>query len=58
MVQRSLGNTGLSVSEIAFGGVEIGIPYGIGVKDRSDMLSHSEAVKLLHAALEGGINFF
>lgn len=58
MIQRSLGNTGLSVSEIAFGGVEIGIPYGIGVKDRSDMLSHAEAVKLLHAALEGGVNFF
>jgi 1-deoxyxylulose-5-phosphate synthase len=58
MHKRSLGNSGLSVSEIAFGGVEIGIPYGIGVKDRSDMLSHSEAIKLLHAALDGGINFF
>jgi aryl-alcohol dehydrogenase-like predicted oxidoreductase len=58
MHKRSLGNSGLSVSEIAFGGVEIGIPYGIGVKDRSDMLSHLEAIKLLHAALDGGINFF
>lgn len=58
MHRRSLGNTGLFVSEIAFGGVEIGIPYGIGVKDRSDMLSHAEAMRLLHAALDGGINFF
>lgn len=58
MNQRFLGNTGIAVSEIAFGGVEIGIPYGIGVKDHSDMLSHTEAVQLLHAALEGGINFF
>ncbi|RYZ63088.1 MAG: aldo/keto reductase [Chitinophagaceae bacterium] len=58
MQYRQLGNTGLSVSEIAFGGVEIGIPYGIGVKDQSDMLSYGEAVDLLHAALEGGINFF
>lgn len=58
MHKRSLGKTGLSVSEIAFGGVEIGMPYGIGVKDHSDMLSHAEAVKLLHAALDGGINFF
>ncbi|GAA4749610.1 aldo/keto reductase [Flavisolibacter ginsenosidimutans] len=58
MRQRKLGKTGLSVSEIAFGGVEIGLPYGIGVNDQSDMLSHSEAVSLLHAALEGGINFF
>ena len=58
MHKRLLGNTGLFVSEIAFGGVEIGIPYGIGVKDHSDMLSHTEAIKLLHAALDGGINFF
>lgn len=56
--QRLLGNTGISVSEIAFGGVEIGIPYGIGVNDRSDMLSHNDAIKLLHAALDGGINLF
>lgn len=58
MQKRLLGRTGLSVSEIAFGGVEIGIPYGIGVKDRSNMLSQAEAVNLLHAALDGGINFF
>lgn len=56
--KRPLGNTGMAVSEIAFGGVEIGIPYGIGVHDRSDMLPHAEAVKLLHAALDKGINFF
>jgi 1-deoxyxylulose-5-phosphate synthase len=48
----------ISVSEIAFGGVEIGIPYGIGVKGHSDMLSHLQAIKLLHAALDGGVNFF
>ena len=58
IVRRPLGKTGIAVSEIAFGGVEIGIPYGIGVHDRSDMLSHAEAVKLLHAALDQGINFF
>lgn len=58
MQQRPLGNTGLSVSEIAFGGVEIGLPYGIGIRDWSDMLPHTEAVQLLRAALEGGINFF
>jgi len=56
--QRALGNTGISVSEIAFGGVEIGIPYGIGVNDHSDMLSHWDAIKLLHAAVDGGINLF
>ena len=58
MLKRSLGKTGIAVSEIAFGGVEIGIPYGIGVHDHSDMLTHAEAIKLLHASLEGGINFF
>jgi aryl-alcohol dehydrogenase-like predicted oxidoreductase len=58
MNKRLLGNTGFSVSEIAFGGVEIGMPYGIGVNDHSDMLSNQEAVKLLHASLDGGINFF
>lgn len=56
--KRLLGKTGIQVSEIAFGGVEIGIPYGIGVHSHSDMLSHSEAVKLLHAALDKGISFF
>ncbi|MEO6933387.1 MAG: aldo/keto reductase, partial [Chitinophagaceae bacterium] len=58
MLLRSLGNTGFKVSEIAFGGVEIGLPYGIGVKDQADMLSHAEAIRLLHAAIDGGINFF
>jgi len=29
MINRPLGNTGIFVSEIAFGGVEIGMPYGI-----------------------------
>lgn len=58
MEKRVLGNTGIHVSEVAFGGVEIGMPYGIGVHGREDMLPEREAVRLLHAALDGGINFF
>lgn len=58
MEKRSLGNTGISVSEIAFGGVEIGMPYGIGKKSKEEMLSEQEAVELLHQALDSGINFF
>jgi aryl-alcohol dehydrogenase-like predicted oxidoreductase len=58
MDQRSLGQTGIKVSEIAFGGVEIGIPYGIGVKSEADMISESEAIYLLQEALSCGINFF
>jgi aryl-alcohol dehydrogenase-like predicted oxidoreductase len=58
MNQRLLGRTGIQVSEIAFGGVEIGLPYGIGVKSKADMLSESEAIRLLHSAIDSGINFF
>ena len=58
MNKRALGNTGINVSEIAFGGVEIGLPYGIGVKSKDDMLAENEAIRLIHSAIEGGINFF
>ncbi|WP_316814379.1 aldo/keto reductase [Pedobacter heparinus] len=58
MKKRELGRTGIEVSEIAFGGVEIGIPYGIGVNNHTDMLSKAEAVALLRKALDKGINFF
>lgn len=58
MKKRLLGNTGIEVSEIAFGGVEIGMPYGIGVTNKSDMLSEKEAIQLLHQAVDSGINFF
>ena len=58
MRKKKLGATGIEVSEIAFGGVEIGIPYGIGVKDKADMLSETDAIHLLHKAIDEGINFF
>lgn len=58
MLMRPLGKTGIQVSEVAFGCVEIGIPYGIGVKDKKDMLSTEQAISLLHTALDKGINFF
>lgn len=58
MKKRALGKTGIAVSEIAFGGVEIGMPYGIGVNSEADMLSRDNAVNLLHEALDRGINFF
>jgi aryl-alcohol dehydrogenase-like predicted oxidoreductase len=58
MQRRFLGNTGIAVSEIAFGGVEIGLPYGIGVKWEEDMLPEKDAVQLLLTALDSGLNFF
>ena len=58
MQKRNLGRTGLQVSEIAFGGVEIGLPYGIGVNDPDDMIAEGDAVRLLHTAVAKGFNFF
>jgi aryl-alcohol dehydrogenase-like predicted oxidoreductase len=58
MNKRILGRTGVHVSEVAFGGVEIGMPYGIGVKGVDDMLTEGEAIRLLQKALDEGINFF
>src|SRR5699024_1491124 len=55
MKRRILGRTGLSVSEIAFGGVEIGMPYGLGAQEMPDEAS---AIQLLKKAVESGINFF
>ena len=58
MNQRSLGRTEIRVSELAFGCVEIGLPYGIGVTSEADMLSEADAVSLLRSALDRGVNFF
>ncbi len=55
MKRRILGRTGLVVSEIAFGGVEIGMPYGLGAHVMPDEAS---AIRLLQKAVELGINFF
>jgi 1-deoxyxylulose-5-phosphate synthase len=58
MNKRSLGKTGIQVSEVAFGGVEIGIPYGIGVESAADMISEAQAIRLLNASFDSGINFY
>lgn len=58
MKKRPLGKTGLMVSEIAFGGAEIGLPYGMGITSEADMLSEKDAIELLHASVDAGINFF
>lgn len=58
MKKKQLGRTGLEVSEISFGTVSLGIPYGIGVNGAQDMLSESDAIDLLRSALDQGINFF
>ena len=58
MNKRVLGRTGFEVSEISFGTVELGIPYGFGVKNQTQMPSEQQAIKLLDDALDAGINFF
>lgn len=58
MNKRQLGNTGIEVSEVAFGCVEIGMPYGIGVEHESQMPSTQDAIDLLQTALSKGVNFF
>jgi len=58
MQYNYLGNTDLKVSEVAFGGVEIGMPYGLKMSQAKHMLQKQEAIELLHHALDKGINFF
>lgn len=58
MQYSQLGNTDLRISEVAFGGVEIGMPYGLNSSQTRQMLGKKEAINLLHYALDKGINFF
>lgn len=58
MRKKKLGKTGIDISEVAFGGVEIGVPYGIGVHSEADMLTEQDAIRLLYRAMDEGINFF
>ena len=48
--RRSIGNTGLSVTELGFGGAPIGAVGG--------HLSDNQAVEILHQAWSGGIRYF
>jgi len=57
MRYRTLGRTGLKVSEISFGAVEIGLAYGIPVEGKIEKPSEQEAHDVLHAALDMGVNF-
>jgi len=54
MHYRRLGRTGLSVSQLGLGTVELGLKYGIG--KHTSPPSEAEAVALLHFALDSGIN--
>jgi aryl-alcohol dehydrogenase-like predicted oxidoreductase len=53
---RRLGRTGLHVSEIGFGSLEIGRDWGVVPTDRSKP-QETESIQLLEAAVTLGVNF-
>lgn len=56
MEYRTLGRAGLHVSALALGTVELGLDYGIAVPGEFGRPAETEAIRLVHAALDGGIN--
>ena len=58
MEQRHLGKTGLRVSCLALGTVELGMDYGIPALDDFGQPSKKEAMTILRRAAEAGINLF
>jgi aryl-alcohol dehydrogenase-like predicted oxidoreductase len=57
MEHRTLGRTGLLVSEIGFGSLEIGRDWGIPVGDDFGRPDEANAIRALNAALDAGITF-
>ncbi len=57
MKKRRLGRTDLQVSEIGFGALEIGRPWGLPIAGDFQVPSERDVQKLLDHALELGINF-
>ncbi len=56
MRKRKLGRTGLEISEIGFGALEIGRPWGVPVEGDFAVPSEKEVAALLDRVLELGIN--
>ena len=56
MRYRSLGDTGLEVSEISLGTAEIGLDYGFKGNAHYGKPDAKESIRLLHTALDHGIN--
>jgi 1-deoxyxylulose-5-phosphate synthase len=57
MNYRRLGRTGLEVSEISLGTVEIGLDYGVPVAGEHLRPPEEHAARLLNRALDLGVNF-
>ena len=56
MRYRELGNTGLRVSEVALGTVELGLNYGFTGSAHYQRPAPAESIKLIRRAVELGIN--
>jgi aryl-alcohol dehydrogenase-like predicted oxidoreductase len=56
MRYRPLGSTGLEVSEVSLGTVELGLDYGFRESRHYPRPSFRDAVRLVHEALDLGIN--
>lgn len=57
MLYRTLGRTGTQVSALALGTVELGMDYGIRVAGDYGQPAITDAVRLVHQALDRGLNF-
>ena len=55
---RNLGKTGIQVSRLGLGTVELGLDYGINVPENFGKPDEASAIKLLHKAADAGINLF
>jgi aryl-alcohol dehydrogenase-like predicted oxidoreductase len=53
---RTLGRSELRVSALALGTVELGLDYGIAVPGEFGRPAEAEAIRLVHAAIDAGIN--
>ena len=58
ITSRPLGNTGIEVSSVALGTVELGMDYGIQAPGEYGRPTEEEAIRLLHEAADCGINVF
>jgi len=58
MNYRRLGRTGLEVSEIGLGALEIGRDWGIRVREDFGRPDKARAIRLVHEALDLGVTFF
>jgi aryl-alcohol dehydrogenase-like predicted oxidoreductase len=54
---KKLGRTGINVSTISLGTVEIGLDYGISPDGQAARPLESQSARLLHRALDLGVNF-